>query len=1695
MRFIKHILLFNLILCFSAFSMILGQDPVLIFSGKITEKSGSKLDGVKVVIKKDGAIFKTETTSSNGKYQEMHCEFGHIYELTFSKSGYVSKTLILDAKKGYYEDEVEKKTFLESSATLFKEQPDIDYSIVTNKPVGKARIDPSTSKLDWDYTYLNQRKNEIESFLKQVTDKQRQQEDLFRKMVSQGNSEFSKRNYSIAIIKYKEALKIKDDASVKQKIKDAENNLALQEEEKKKNAEFDLLIQKGDNLLSSNKFDEAISIYEQAKALKPGDQIPYVKIQEANKRKQDLANAEVNKQYQDKMNEAKKAFDKKDWASAKNLYGAASAIKPMERDPKDRIIQIDGIIAKEQANEQNYNKFIADADQALTANDFDLALSKYRDALRIKPTEQYPNEQIAKAEKLKAEAAEQALIDKRYQDLIDKADVLFNKNQFNDAKSSYKEALSVKPDENYPKEKLNEIESKLKEQEELIKQQAEIKRKYDELIIKADGLFYSETWEEAKTVYTEALELKEDETYPQQKIDDINAKLERISQDEAARKQRYDDIISSADNSFNNSRWEDAKRDYNNALSIFPDEAYPKEKLNAIEVKLKEEQAQKEEEDKKQLEFDQYLSEGNKRFALMEYENAKEQYDKAKDLFPDNVIVTQKLLKVESKLKELASLQEIQNQYDDLISKADAARDAKSWDESKDLYLSALNLKPSEIYPQKEIELINSKIEEEKRMNIQKDYDDIISKADELLANKDYEQALISYDKAKDLKPAESYPLEKIREIRRATSQLEEMTRQYNTHIAQADNEYESEKWDQALLSYEKALKIFDKEYPRNRVDEISKKLEELKADSENEINKRKQYDDLILKADREFSDEDYENAKTSFEAALAMYNQEYYPKQKLAEIEIKLKNQKALNEKNTKYNELITKADAARDAKQWMQAKQFYRDANMVDGSASYPQEQIDFVNEQMKNETEDEFKQQYDKLITAADDQFNAKNYDKSKELFLRAKSMNPEDGYPAQKIAEIERTLKDILENKQNEENLQAILEKYNKLINQADAARDAQQWSKAKNYYKQAFDTKSDESYPQEQIDWINKRMLEVANEELDVQYQKIIEVADKMYADENYNKALELYRRAKTLKPTDPYPPEQIRKVEEDRITAANMEKATIRFNNLIKAGNSAFEQKKYRLALKRFQEALSIQSDATYPKGKVSEINDILDRLAAEKANNSNNVDPSKNQIDNYTVLYGEEVTGKYSESEIDNLIFKGRIQEDDEKQRLVNEVKDADFKGKANELEDHVKENSDRLSEINRMKTDISKEQEESDDNRLKTIPQLEHFKDMESNVLDQRIDYGKQISAENQENNQDLISKLAENDLERDISRQENIPKADYYKDVLSSIEDSRIEEGKELSSDNYAAKEKLETDQSTMTINRDESRKNSAPKVELYKDDISLSEEVNVDRYKTVTYSNYDNKEALDTRIANLNIESDIPRQESVPEVDYYKDNVSDKDAVLDNNARNNTYSNYDDKEELDSKISEFANDADISREEVLVPEMNRYLDKQSDKEAVRSESSTDKLYNVYTENEMLDNERLSERTEMEMIREMNATEIEAYQDKQSDIQGDAYSKDIRNNEKINNQIDELKAVNPTDAVDSYKDQIAIDYPEGVTERQHERRNGRGDVVEVTIIRYVVRGNNGDEYRKVVSRWGVYYFKNNAVISEYVWDSETN
>ena len=381
-----------------------------------------------------------------------------------------------------------------------------------------------------------------------------------------------------------------------------------------------------------------------------------------------------------------------------------------------------------------------------------------------------------------------------------------------------------------------------------------------------------------------------------------------------------------------------------------------------------------------------------------------------------------------------------------------------------------------------------------------------------------------------------------------------------------------------------------------------------------------------------------------------------------------------------------------------------------------------------------------------------------------------------------------------------------------------------------------------------------------------------------------------------------------------------------------------------------------------------------------------------------------------------------------------------------------------------------------------------------MESISLQQSNNYGKKSSYDNSVLTEQIVSEKSLDAQQSDIPRQENVPKTEFYKDGIYTTDEIMSQVRKEHTYDNNYSMDVLISDRNLNEIENDKNRQSKVPQVDVYKDERSLSNELKTDHFKVVTYSNYDNKEALNERISTMSSEADENRQQIVPKVDSYKDEVSNEMSTIESNRQNVTYSNFESKESLDDRISNFAQNADVQRQE-LIPELDRYLDKESDVQSVWSEVSSDKSYNQYTAKESMDNERYAEQMEKDISREMKSSELEAIQDLNSERQKETADRDLIKDYQISSDLDEFKAFDPKAESEKYKQQLALEYPEGITEKMYQRKNSRGDVIEVTIIRVVIRGNQGDEYKKVTSKWGSYYFKNNLVISEYIWDSESN
>ena len=117
-------------------------------------------------------------------------------------------------------------------------------------------------------------------------------------LMHQGNILLSGNKFDKAITSFLKAKTLNpQDPTPSLKIEEArkwKQELAnLNNQQDQNSIKFDAQIQQGDHLLTYNIFNEAIASYELAMTLKPGDQTAYARIKEANRRKQAFKDAEA----------------------------------------------------------------------------------------------------------------------------------------------------------------------------------------------------------------------------------------------------------------------------------------------------------------------------------------------------------------------------------------------------------------------------------------------------------------------------------------------------------------------------------------------------------------------------------------------------------------------------------------------------------------------------------------------------------------------------------------------------------------------------------------------------------------------------------------------------------------------------------------------------------------------------------------------------------------------------------------------------------------------------------------------------------------------------------------------------------------------------------------------------------------------------------------------------------------------------------------------------------------------------------------------------------------------------------------------------------------------------------------------------------------------------------------------------------
>jgi hypothetical protein len=892
---------------------------------------------------------------------------------------------------------------------------------------------------------------------------------------------------------------------------------------------------------------------------------------------------------------------------------------------------------KREANaDADFAKLMDEGNSAMAAADFKKAVDSYTGALALKPGDAVATAKLSDArmrfEGLEAErkAAE------KYAALIKEADGLYGKKEYAGAKGKYQEAIAANDKEAYPKQKVKEIEAillDLEKQAEAEKKAKELQEKYQAAITAGDAALKAENWDQATAKYTDAAGLKPEEQYPKDQLALVatkRAEAEKKAEEERLAKEletNYNKAISEADAAFRSNNWDVATAKYTYAGELKPKEKYPQDQLAAILVK-QDEQARKAEEER------------------------------------------------------LAK--ELQERYQAAITAADAAFRAVDLDAAEAKYTEASGMKPEEKYPKDQLAAVTKKREElakkaeEERLAQELDarYQALIVEADGAFANEDWEAAIGKYTEAGALKPKEKYPTDQLALIAKrkadAEKQAEEERKQrelderYNAVIADADKAFEKERWDEARAKYTEASGVKPQEaYPKDKLSAIAALIAEEEARRKQEELDAK-YQEAIDAADAAFGKQEYEAAKSSYREALAVKPTEAYPKDRITEVDAliaeaarRAEEERKAAELEKRYADLIKSADKSFDGKKLSEALNDYKDALALKPQEAHPIARIAAIEEQLdaaaKAKAEEERllreKQERDKryndLVTSADKAFSAKSYDKARSDYAAASEVKPDEQYPRDRIAEIERLMaaaaseeeaarlaaeqaaaeqarlaeeariaaelaaaeKARIEEEERRKRMatEEIDSEYRELVALADLAFSADDFEKARTKYTEALGVKPEERYPKDRIAAIDaaiaKRAAELSEAERLAEERKRQE-EERMAREAEEAEAARLAaasdrerEEAERLR-QEREAAEALRAAEERERQAREGEKALDeRYRASVLRADEALAEKSYEEARGMYAEASDIKPDETYPLAKI----DQIDKLLAEQ--------------------------------------------------------------------------------------------------------------------------------------------------------------------------------------------------------------------------------------------------------------------------------------------------------------------------------------------------------------------------------------------------------------------------------------------------------------------------------------------------------------
>ncbi len=173
--------------------------------------------------------------------------------------------------------------------------------------------------------------------------KENELNDKYNAAIAKADKAFDVKDYINSKISYNEALTYKtNERHPKEQIVKIDQFIADDFKKKELQAKYDAAIAKANTSIIAKDYTTALIAYKEAQSIKPTEQLPLTKISEINKLIDNISrNKEIELQYKDFITKGDRYLASKDFNLSKSNFQQALNLKPTEKYPKDQLVAID----------------------------------------------------------------------------------------------------------------------------------------------------------------------------------------------------------------------------------------------------------------------------------------------------------------------------------------------------------------------------------------------------------------------------------------------------------------------------------------------------------------------------------------------------------------------------------------------------------------------------------------------------------------------------------------------------------------------------------------------------------------------------------------------------------------------------------------------------------------------------------------------------------------------------------------------------------------------------------------------------------------------------------------------------------------------------------------------------------------------------------------------------------------------------------------------------------------------------------------------------------------------------------------------------------------------------------------------------------------------------------------------------------